>query len=254
MIKKVVYLEGIDPLDLYGINNVLYKKIVIASFLWWFFISFAFSQNGEHVGGGHFVKRVEYNVLSPSDKQRLFFGDFNAAVEFSYLPSSEAALNEELISGFRIVRNSSNILEVKYISNYKEAYKEAEKKYPIIAGNITSKYNKTALANQHEEMSKLYKIETLSFPVSDRFADNLYKKMVSLIDNFKAKGIPPVIFDGYSVSFRTVVDDEVWSLLIQMPQGDALKMAHLCRQIITNAMDNQLDEEKYITVVNTIGN
>ena len=27
MIEKVVYLEGIDPLDLYGVNNVLYEKI-----------------------------------------------------------------------------------------------------------------------------------------------------------------------------------------------------------------------------------
>ena len=27
MIEKIVYLEGIDPLDLYGINNLLYEKI-----------------------------------------------------------------------------------------------------------------------------------------------------------------------------------------------------------------------------------
>ena len=241
------------------------KNIFVTSFLWAFFIPFAFSQNKEHVDGGHFEKSIEYNVKSQYDGshnlnskgeiQKMFFGDFNAPVEFYYLPTSTATMNKELISGFRIVRNSSNILEVKYISNYVEAAEEAQKMYPLNP-NLSWEHpqNKTAWAKQFEEMNKLYKIETLSFPISSRFAENLYQKMVSLIDNFKAKGVPPVIFGGYSAMFRNVVEDEVWSLCIDMPNGDALKMSDLCRQIITDALADQLDETKYITVLKTFEN
>ena len=228
------------------------KKIFIIGLIWVFFIPSVFSQNEGH---GFFVKRIEYKVLSAySEKPGLFFGNFDAPVEFNYLPSSTAAMNKELISSFRIVRNSSNILEVKYISNYVEAEEAAKQKYPIQPGNITSEHNKTALAKQHEEMLKLYKIETLSFPISNRFAEKLYEKMVSLIDNFKAKGVPPVYFGGYSVLFRNVVDDEVWSLRIDQPNGDALKMSDLCRQIIKDAISNKFDESKYITVLDSFEN
>jgi len=238
-------------------------KIFVTGFLWGLIIPLAFSQNGAHVDGGHFVKKIEYNVQSQHDRkhnlnskgniEKLFFGDFNASVEFYYLPSSEAAY-KEAYSSFRIVSgvsNTSHRLEVKYISNYEEAQKEARKKHPTIGYNLTTEHNKVALVKQNEESLKLYKIETLSFPISNQFVERLYKKMGVFIGNFKAKGVPPVIFDGYWVTFRTVVEDEVWSLNIHMPQGDALKMSDLCRKIISDAFDNQLDESKYITVLNT---
>jgi hypothetical protein len=104
----------------------------------------------------------------------------------------------------------------------------------------------------YEELTKLYKVETRSFPVSDRFAAMLYNKMVSFIDNIKGKGIPPTVADGYSVTFRTVVEDEVWSLAIHMPEGEALKMADICRQIMADAESNELDESKYIELLEGI--
>ena len=220
------------------------------------FFSCVFSQHEAHVAGGRFIKKVEYNFLflgaynldSKGDVEKLFFGDVNAPVEFFYLPSSEAAY-KEAYSSFRIVKDTSNTnynLEVKYISNYREAQKEAQKQHPIIGTNLTTEHNKAALAKQNEESFKLYKIETRSLHINNQFAERLYKKIVSLIDNFKAKGVPPIILDGYSVTFRTVVEDEVWSLSIHMPKGDALKMADLCRQIITDANAGELDESKYI--------
>ena len=102
-----------------------------------------------------------------------------------------------------------------------------------------------------EELPKLFKIETRSFSINNQFAEELYKKMASFIDNFKAKGTPPIISDGYSTTFRTVVEDEVWLLWIHNPQGSALKMADLCRRIITDAKENQLDEAKYLSVLDT---
>jgi hypothetical protein len=98
------------------------------------------------------------------------------------------------------------------------------------------------------------KVEIKSIPISDQFAEKLNKKMVSFINNFKAKGIPADMADGYSVTFRTVVDDEVWSLGIHMPAGNAKIIADLCRQIITDANANQLEEPKYLYVLNNFGN
>ena len=77
--------------------------------------------------------------------------------------------------------------------------------------------------------------------------------MVFFINNFKSKGIPGIIMDGYSVTFRTVVDDEVWSLDIHMPAGNAKIMADLCMQIITDAKANQLEESKYLSRLDNLG-
>jgi hypothetical protein len=244
------------------------KNIAVISFLWVFFIPLAFSQYSYH---GHFLKRIEYNLImlydvynlkSKGDIEKLFFFFFNAPVEFSYLPSSEAAF-ETPPSGLRIVKNASNtscILEVKYISNYVEAHREATKKHPMIGvsnpSSITDEernqiieHNRAAIAKHNAESLNLFKVDTLSYPISNDFAENLYKKTVLFIDNFKAKGVPPLIVDGYLVTFRTVVEDEVWSLWIHMPDGDALKMADICRQIITDAYAGKLDESKYIKLL-----
>lgn len=227
------------------IFNYIVRKVFITGLLLGFFIQFVFSQNrGEHVNGGRFLKRVEnnllinvlYNLDSKGGIEKMFFGDFNAPVEFFFYPSHESA------SGFRIIKGASNtsfFLEIKHISNYEEAINEAKKKYPV-----TEKF-------YDEELPEFLKVETQSFPISEQFAEKLYQKMKLYIDGFKVKGLPQGIFGGYSVTFRTVVDDEVWSLWIHMPQGDALKMADLCRQILTDASANQLVEKKYISILKT---
>ena len=92
-------------------------------------------------------------------------------------------------------------------------------------------------------LHKAYKVETRSYPISNRFAEKIYEEMVSTINNFKAKSVSMLVNDGYSVTFRTVVEDEVWTLNIHMPQGDALKMADLCRQIMADADADKLNSE-----------
>jgi hypothetical protein len=257
-------------------------RVLITCFLWGYSFSLAFSQNGEHLNSGYFVKRIEYNLIdvqlvtkvgdelknagyqcncnSKSDMEKLLFGDIvNARVEFLYAPSFEASTKGE--AGFRIVRdplNKSCILEVKYIPNYEEVMREVNNKQVVlnIPDNIMDSIPfetkellwKHTKAEQYKKRFNLFKVSTLSFPISDKFAKKLYEKMVSLIDNFKAKGASPMIFDGYSVTFRVVVDDEVWSLNIHEPRGDALKMSDFCRQIITDAETNTFDESKYIEV------
>jgi hypothetical protein len=259
-----------------------YLKIAVTCFLCGCFIPVAYSQNGEHiVGSGHFVKKVEYssngvqtgkmvgekiiptgyqsNVAGKSDVEKLFFGDFNAPVEFFYDPSFEAS--REGPFGFRIVKDSLGrdyILEVRHISNYKEVIKESEKNpetgipenlWDSIPFEIKELIWKRMKAQQREEIPQSFKVETLSFHVGNRFAEALYKKMASFIDNFKVKGVPDYIMDGYSVTFRNAVDDEVWSLRFHEPRGNALKLADLCRQIITDAVADKPNESAYVSVL-----
>jgi len=266
------------------INRLTMKRITVVYFVCVFSVSFAFSQNaGEYHNGSCFSKKVEYNFLrkgvynvkSKRDIEKLFFGDFNAQLEFCYEPSSE--INPCVPSGFRIIRdslNSSYILEVKRILNYREASEESSKEakkaqkrqlldipvrlldsLPRDVLNQIWEYNSN-ISNKKfyhkmyfEELPKRFKVEIKSIPISNQFAEKLYKTMVSFIDNFKAKGIPAYMVDGYSVTFRTVVDDEVWSLGIHMPAGNAKIMANLCIQIITDANANQLEEPKYLPVL-----
>jgi hypothetical protein len=256
------------------------KRIIAACFSV-FFISSAFSQNtGGYHNGGTFSKTVEYNLIMPKTLynvkskeyiEKLFFGDFNAMTEFCYNPSSE--VNPCIPSGFRIFRDSTDtsfILQVKYISNYREASKEASaaaKKamelqmldlppklldsLPRDVFNRIFEYNGDIFKNKYklysEELPRHCKVEIKSIPISDQLAAKLHKKMAFLIDNFKAKGPRGIIVDGYAVTFRNVVDDEVWSLRIHIPTGNAKTMADLCLQIITDARADQLEESKYLS-------
>lgn len=246
------------------------KNIFTFLFFFGLITQLAFSQDGDHTGGGgRFSKNIEYNLLilesvynfnSKGDVEKLFFGDFNAPVEFFYEPSFEGA------SGFRIVRDTlkeSYILEIKYISNYKEAESEVSKKYSMrsISGEEREsmsedtfssiiEYNRKMIRMYFEEMNKLYNIENRVFLVSDQFAKKMYEKMFSVIDNFKARGVPPMISDGVHVTFRNVVDDEVWSLRIHEPTGRAQKFADFCLKIIKETFSvGKPDETNYIKLL-----
>ena len=252
------------------------KKILIVGLICELLVSFVYSQTGDHVNGGRFSKNIEYNLLwleagynfnSKGAVEKLFFGDFNAPIEFFYVHPFEG------YSGFRIVRDTLKmkyIIEIKHISNYKEAQSEAAKNHPTPIGipadkignhiistsnmtkeerNLLEEERKNKWEKYIEERNKLFKIESRSFPISNQFAEELYKMMVSIIDNFKARGIPPHIVDGEEVTFRTVVEDEVWSLKIHEPQGNALKLADICKQIITDFTIGKPDELSYIKLL-----
>ena len=234
------------------INCFNMKKRIIFFLFFVFFIPRAFSQSGVH-DGGKYIKRIEnnlhiygmYDLKSKGDIEKLFFGDFNAPVEFFFhSPTNQ----NEGASCFRLVRDSLGVyLEVKYVTNYKEAKKEVDDTF--VSNQLTVDER---LKEYWNEVYKRCNIETRSFPISEHFSEKLFKKMVYFIDTFKAKVIPGIIVDGYSVVFRTVVDEnEQWSLWIHTPKGDALRMSDLCRQIIADAMINELDESKYLPVLDT---
>jgi len=64
--------------------------------------------------------------------------------------------------------------------------------------------------------------------------------------------LPANIFDGYNVTFRCVVEDELWTLSIQCPQRKALQLSDLFRQIIADGFDNKIDESKYLKLLDEI--
>jgi len=258
------------------------KKIIIIGFYSAFFIPLLFSQNKVH-HGGDFTKSIEYNSLSDGYEKFLknkgladinLFSGSNAQIEFIYRPPFHGN------SGFRVLRNSldsSYYIEIKRIMNpdalrdlhtymYQSSLGFPAYQIPSIPEDVRVQiieHNKTMYSN-YEELAKRINVETHSYPISRLFAEELYKKMLLFIDNFEAKRVfqtdiygGKIVFaiaDGESVSFRTVIDNEVRSLSIHVPLGNALKMTDLCLKIITDAIANKLDESKYITALSSFEN
>jgi len=219
-----------------------------------FFVTF--SQSGYHIDGGHFSKLIEYNLNmrdslfnfnSKDPVERIFFNKYNAPVEFY------CDYRSEVLSGFRINRESDKmpyLLEVKYVTNIVEAQGKARNKYPTpMLSDMNEQQRSDWFKIYFEERNKHLIIEGHTITVSEQFAENIYKKMVALIGNFKARGVPPIVVHGYTVTFRNVVEDEIWSLKIQIPNGNALKMSDLCRQITEDAINKKLDEASYIKLL-----
>lgn len=209
------------------------RRVLTTGLFLGLFFTFALSQDRIHAREGLFLKRIEnnmfqgrYNLAGKKGVENLFFRDFNAIVEFLYYSYYEG------ISGFRIVRkNSSYALEIKYITNFEEV----RDKKP-------------------EEQLKLYKVRICTIPISNQFAEKLYEKIAPLIVNFKVTevnhpDIVPIFNGSKTITFRTVVGIELWSLWVNWPQGDIRRMADLCRQIITDAPAKKMDEAKYINIL-----
>ncbi|MDR2087525.1 MAG: hypothetical protein LBP72_10200 [Dysgonamonadaceae bacterium] len=240
----------------------------------------ASSQKADHVKGGRFLKRIEYNVTGQgmtevdnmynldgkSILDRILFGSINSPVEFVFSGSSEG--NDEILA-FRITKNSrmdSYRLEIMRMPDVKKVYNainflstkvnkivippELIQTISLEGRELINEHNKAVdSVKRSDDSYKPYRSESKTFRISNEFVEKLHGKMAALIDNFKAIGIPPIAFDGYEVTFRTVVENEVWSLKIHMPQKNALLMANLCRQIIMDADINKPDETKYIELL-----
>lgn len=244
------------------------------------------SQPINHPSGGEYFKTTEYNVLylgvtedenrynleHKSAIDRLFFGTKNSFIEFVFEDTPEGS-NEAI--AFRIVRNpkdGSYELEVSRLKNLLEVYYKklmhvvSEKTTPIFIpfwlSNMVSsetecrvsEHNKQANSLKYsDELYKPYRPEPLKFQVSREFAEKLHEKTSMLIENFKGEGIPLNINDGFQVTFRCVVGDELWTLSIHCPNdGKVLQFSDLFRQIITDGFDSKIDEAKYLKLLDEI--
>jgi hypothetical protein len=226
------------------------KKISIVIFYCIFITLLVFPQhnrNAYRVSKEDNWRENRPNVESKCSIEKLLSGDFNAPVEFFYLPAEESRGDSPL--SFRIVRDSSDSLYV------------AEIKHIIHFDWSRWLHSGTLLSPS--------RIEGISFSVSQLFAEKLQEKTQVFISTFEEENpFSPVLYfcdttnewieliteilGGYSVTFRTVVDDEVWSLWIHMPQNKALGFSTLFRQMIEDAKAGEFDEERYMVILGTL--
>lgn len=241
-----------------------------------------FSQEIDHTNGGHFFKKIEYNMIArgttgshncynlegKSILDRIFFGVTNSPVEFVLRTSCEGA------SAFRIVQNPSDstyLLEVMCLPDSEELSKiekilSAKVHQILLPGkllNSTSltlddmekikEHNKEAnFFSNRDDLYKPYRPESALFKISRELAEKMHSKVGMLINDFRAEGIPPAIADGYMVTFRCVVKDELWTLNIHMPQKKALFLSDICKQMIIDSKIKKFDEAKYLASLEQI--
>lgn len=206
------------------------------------------------------------NIESKSPLEKVLFGNTNAKIEFVVEPSFEGAY------GIRVIKDSSETsssLEVKRIINWKEVEKQMQKAFPVKGYTIQELNAKIAerekMSEEERELSilksrirnekrekeslKRYQVQTFIIPISDLFAEKLYAKFVSFIDDFKAKELEPDLLmgDGETTVFRCIVDQEIWTLSIPFKTEEkARELSDLCKQIVEDAEAGRFDESKYI--------
>lgn len=206
------------------------------------------------------------NIESKSPLEKVLFGNTNAKIEFVVEPSFEGAY------GIRVIKDSSETsssLEVKRIINWKEVEKQMQKAFPVKGYTIQELNAKIAerekMSEEERELSilksrirnekrekeslKRYQVHTFIIPISDLFAEKLYAKFVSFIDDFKAKELEPDLLmgDGETTVFRCIVDQEIWTLSIPFKTEEkARELSDLCKRIIEDAEAGRFDESKYI--------
>jgi hypothetical protein len=237
----------------------MFKKIFFILSVSCFLIQIGKAQSYSVSSGGEFIKRIEYNFLVSGDYnlknktkiEKLFFEDFNAELEFFVDSSFEG------VYGFRIVRDSlktSYFIEVKYINNFKEVAALLNEKYPLKgfpAKEMSSisdeeresarQYNNAMIEKQKEESFLCYKVETIDCPITKDYAEKLYSMAVAAIQNFKGKGRPSMSFDGFHVTFRCIVEDELWTLTVFQPDGELKQLVNLCKQLTEDIKANNLN-------------
>lgn len=243
----------------------------------------AFSQGADHVDGGTYTKRADYNVLSwivhidengiekpvynQIDKtplEKIFFGQTNSPVEYVVETSFDGSAGLRL---YKDVADSDDwTLEVIPFGDYEMAVRDVKREIEKIEiplwflGRLPQNYQeqvkehneKVPYAAANEDTYKSHRPATTVITLH-HLGDRLYEKMVALTGGFKAEGRSAMIFDGYEATFRCVVGDEVWTLTIHVPQKRALQMSNLCRQIIEDVTrGDEFDEWKYIRMLEPI--
>ena len=261
------------------------KTFIIFSVMFAFASNLIISQSVNHVNGGEYLKTVEYNVIhsgvtedanmynlkNKSVIDRLFFGTKNSFVEFVFTDTPEGS-NEA--TAFRIIKNhqdDSYELEVMRLQNLLDVYYNKlknvllEKSTPIVTPfwlstavshetkNQIREHNKQAASLKYQDdLYKPYRPEPLKIQINNELVEKLHEKTSILIENFKGVGKPANIADGFEVTFRCVMDDELWTLSIHCPQGKALQFSDLLRKMITDGFENKIDESKYLKLLDDI--
>ncbi|MDE5945660.1 MAG: hypothetical protein K2G93_08800 [Rikenella sp.] len=201
-----------------------------------------------------------YNLNGKSAIEKLLFGQFNAPVECYYDPSGEVSPNGP--QGVRIYRDSTErwVMEVKRIPNFREVNAASEREFPIRSIRWNEKLsdsetveirqrNREMAARQNEQRLDRYRVESQTVPLSDTLAARLYDRTVRTIDTYVSPGKPLMICDGYSVVFRTVVGNDLWTFRIDNPTEEPERLSDLFRAMIADVEAGRFDEAKYLDML-----
>jgi len=196
-----------------------------------------------------------HNLRSKNNLQKKFFPDNNGLVEFFEAPSFRPEF------GFRVVQRDSNlyVLEIKQIGNWQEINNRLDKEYPL---QIPSKtfpkdkrdemnrvYKKNVQLRRQEEGKNLTEYDILSkeINISKTFAVQLHNAFVYLIKNHDNRGPSVTQFDGSQMTFRCVVENELWSFTIGKAFNKIDKLTEICNEIVQDSTSgNGINEEKYL--------
>ncbi|HBL32597.1 MAG TPA: hypothetical protein DDZ96_02105 [Porphyromonadaceae bacterium] len=258
------------------------KKFIIIAGIFLFGAFHIFPQSAAvHIDGGRFLKRIEYNGIargrntefglynleSKSVLEKIFFGEINSPVEYVFRGSPEGSNEALALRIIGIPEDDSCRLEVMKLEDMHTIYKwerniSAQTNEIVIPHDLNilwpdreliQKHNKEAFyLRNSDSLYQQYRPAPKAYQISRAFAGELYRKISSLIDRFKGEGIPPTIHDGYEATFRCAVENEVWTLTIHIPQWKALELSNLCRQIIADGLNNEIDESKYLKLLDEI--
>lgn len=226
-------------------------------------LSFAQYNKGNYAS--NFVKTIEpamitsgkHNLKSKTSIQEKMFPDVNSRVEYFAEPSFSGAY------GFRILKINDRAykIEVKWISNWDEAQKKVAQEIPIKNSdkNVLDKkskeekeqilaYNRQQYKKRDNEVVSKYTVSSKNIYISNVLANQLYSSFMTLIRDYKNKGIPPTILDGTNAIFRCVVYDEVWNFSIHEPSGEFGKLMEICDSMVRKAQANkiEIEEKEYL--------
>ncbi|MDR2890252.1 MAG: hypothetical protein LBV18_01385 [Alistipes sp.] len=227
-------------------------------------------------------KPPRYILDDKSMMDKLFFGFTNSAVEFSvgsvdFMNPTSSGLRlykdwpdgrdwkiEVIPKGdytdeMREIRRVTGEIDIPYdyIRLLEAELREAEMLHLVknILDSVLHKaYKQNGDAQSAERSEETYaslRPETKTFTVG-RLGDLLQEKMAALIYNFRSGGDKVIVMDGYYVDFRCVVEGELWSLSIHVPNGRAHQMYALCRRMILDAEKDEFNESEYIEMLEAI--
>ena len=109
-------------------------------------------------------------------------------------------------------------------------------------------HNDSMDTKRRQERMKRYRVETKSFRIGQQLADALYNRITDMIEHFDSR------YEGryaaYSVTFRCVVGNEVWTLFFRdVPQGETLALSDLCMRMLRDAKTDDWAEAEYLNLL-----
>lgn len=242
----------------------------------------AFPQEPDHFDGGDFKKIIEYNTLGGAERynvasksilDKVLFGVTNSFVEYIYNSSSNVA------TAFRIVKDakcdcytlevfrlpdSYKVVKLLYRNTTETVLPDTMRADGVFGLNVSrmvdERNERISRANSNGQTYKQFSVEPKTFRISEGFAMKIHDKIAVLIRDFKATRperedtqISIGIAGGDGVTFRCIVGDELWTLIIRLPQKRARQLASVFNQLIADAEnDNKIDEPKYVAMLDEI--